>query len=202
MAVPIFVDDGNYRIAQQDGYYSVQRPFADKGDIDTFVIPVPMVVDPQYFKLPKPMSQRRFPWGVGYLVNIGDQRPIQGHRLWEYDLIYASVPKSRTEVGSVTATVNIINFDNNTILATYTDVFDAQIRYDYQILTPPPKLIAPQGNASFTVSTNSGAPGWALTVPGQAPILAANSTSSIYMGQIYERKAFYFEVPNITQLPA
>jgi len=201
MSVPIIVDDGNYRIAQQDGYYDAERPFANKGDIETFVIPVHMVVDSSYFKLPKLMSQRRFPWGVGYLVDISDQTTIRGHRLWEFDLIYASVPKSRTEFGSVTATVNVVNLDGITILATYTDVFDAQIRYDYQLLAPPPKLIAPQGNPSFTVVSTQGF-STITTIPGQAPILAANSTSSIYMGQIYERKAFYFEVPNITQLPA
>lgn len=201
MSVPIIVDDGNYRIAQQDGYYDAERPFASKGDIETFVIPVHMIVDSSYFKLPKLMSQRRFPWGVGYLVDISPQTTIRGHRLWEFDLIYASVPKSRTEFGSVTATVNVVNLDGITILATYTDVFDAQIRYDYQLLAPPPKLIAPAGNPSFTVVSTQGF-STITTIPGQAPILAANSTSSIYMGQIYERKAFYFEVPNITQLPA
>jgi len=202
MSVPIIVSDGNYRLAQQDGYYSVERPFADRGDIESFVVTAPMVVDPEYFKLPKLMSQRRFPWGIGYLVDIGQQRPIQGQRLWEYDLIYASVPASRPEAGSVTATVNVVSLDGITILGTYTDVFDAQIRYDYQILTPPAKLIAPQGNANFKVITLFGNANNFIPFPGQDPILAANSTSSIYMGQIYERKAYYFEVPNITQLPA
>lgn len=188
MAVPGTINDGDFTIARQNGSPSVSFPFYDKGDKSHFVYRRPMRVDADYYDQPEPMSQRWFPLGRGYLVDI-EPPTDQGQRLVDYTEIYANVPATRRELGNATWTAQLVVLSDPPTINSYTDNYDAAYQYEYSIFTPLPRLVAPR---AIQTTATDGTPtvifvGDYTPLSGGTEVLAQNSTSRIYMGLIYER---------------
>jgi hypothetical protein len=197
MAVPAIVNDGNFSIAQPNGAAQPEFPFYSFGDDSTFIQRVNMRVLQSKFIRPPIMQQTFFTGlGKGYLVDIENPQVIAGD-LVEYPFVYASLPKQRKEYGSATFTYQA-RLPGGTTLLSYTDTFPSTIIYDYSVLAPLPPLF--RGKV-LTSTTDTGAvtiqAGKWVPANTKGLLLAENSTSGIWLGQIFFRRSVYVSVPPI-----
>lgn len=201
--VPAFVEDGDFSVIAQNGALTPSFPFADKGDFTSFVMRGKFRVNLNNWQKPIPMSQINFPtYGTAYLVSIGDPQTINESDLVDYPFVYASVPDTRTEYGSVSYTPQVPAQDasNNKTLLQYNDTFDAELVYEYSANSPLPQLF--RGKLIKTAATfGTGfaqAGGWKVSAQNNNRQLAQNSTTRIYMGKIYERLSVFAKLPKVS----
>lgn len=200
MSVPNRIDDGDFTRAQQNGEYSQEQPFASKGDFYTTLYSVPMRVDTRFYNPNPKSSQRQFPRGVCYLVDIESQQQVANSQLTDYIEIYATLPPSRPEYQSVTWDADIIRVVDNVKVGTFTGVVDGLVLYEYSLGSPLPALFRAYRDDSIGLRIpGSGPQGRNPTYQGR--ILAENSTSENWMGDIFVRKSVYIKPPPFTFVP-
>lgn len=202
MSSPYRYDDGSYRIPYQVGTTIFSSPFVDKGDSVSWMAKMTFVQDAPYYVPTRISFVRRFTRGSAYLVNISDTADI-GNGLLQWEETYAPVPQKRTEYGSVTYTQQFIeqiprdDGGFNFGLVEWTNTRDASIIYEYNFRTPLPRLLSPkaiqQGNKVYLEGR------FGLFTEGQS-ILARDTESDIWNGQIYVRKSTYIQYHNFVQL--
>lgn len=192
MAVPIQVDDGNFTVPKQVGSASYTLPFADKGDFTSFQVTLPAQMDINNFyafHIPALGSQRSFPRGNAYLADVRNMRE-SGNQLLSWEYVYASVPITRTEYGSTVYDWYFIDVAAEDI-GVISEKVPARILYEYQRGTPLEDQYRPRpvkiggiwvAWAGYTGEPASGA--W---------VLAEDTVTSIYIGNIYERRSVYVQ---------
>lgn len=193
MSSPHYYDDGNFKLPLQNGPTRFAFPFAEHGDTVTFTATQTMRCDSRYFLPSILMRTVRFNLGLGYLVGISETRDA-GNGLLEWDDTFASLPKRRTEYGSISYTTQAL-FQNNGLnndfsILEYTATKDARFVYEYSLNVPLTRVIAPMiVNLNQVIYVYGG---WGTFQPGQQ-ILAQDTTSDIYMGKIYVRKSIFID---------
>lgn len=206
MPPPGIIDDGNFSIPQRNGVKAASYPFFNKGDVTTFIQPVPMRVDQRYWIPPQPMEQKYFDgMGVGYLVDVTDPQVVYGTNLIDYDLIYASVPAKRTEYGQTPFNVQAPIIGTSKAVLAFIDIFPGRFIYEYSAGTPLPILYRPllltvdyyQGEGKQIVEVGA----YQEYLGGQN-ILVENSRTEIWMGKIYQRLSIFVDLPTLRVRPS
>ncbi len=184
MATPGIVDDGNFTTPQQNGAAVIEYPFFDKGDSTTFIATVNMRVDLDYFRVPAPMSVKAFgTLGNAFLVDLIEPSDTT-QRIYEYQLVYANVPRRREEPTYATYT-----FQGTSLQ--FTDTFPGFEVYEYSVNAPLPELKIQRfisGDGVIYVIPGN-------TAPLNGRVLAQNSEPSRYMGKIFCRKSVFITKP-------
>ena len=103
MSSPKYYDDGKFNLAAQNGATSFSFPFASKGDNQTFIARKKMRVASGAIQIPALMQAEDFTLGRAFYADRTDASDI-GQGLVEYEAIYASLPATRTEYGTITYT--------------------------------------------------------------------------------------------------
>jgi hypothetical protein len=194
MSVPNVGDDGNFAVAQQNGSHVFENPLSDVGDFDHFVARVKYRIEAPRYTSPSTLTPGTFTAGtgnlIGYLVRLSSPNLV-GSNLMEWEATYANKPSQRTEPATITYTQQwLARSDDNTYsIEEHTDSRDATIVYDYYFKTQPlPALIAPKlalfANRIFQFG------GWRVFNDGES-VLAQDSTSERYLGDIFVRKSVY-----------
>lgn len=197
MSNPSIFDDGNFRVAAQNGPAKVTLPFADKGDFVSFMLEVPMRVDADYFRAKKPMSIKQHKLGKCYLVDMSDTTVVDRARLLDFTEIYASVPVTRIEKGSFVTSRNVS--EQGVGKGFYTSLVSGDIIFEYFLGAPPEPIIAQRVFPGFFIQANAGAQAQGEVPPGQSPttlkgsVVGKNSIATIWKGQIYERQSFFYK---------
>lgn len=185
MSSPRYYDDGRFNVPQQNGATSFTFPFADKGDPLTFVARKRMRMASIFYTPAALMQFDDFAFlGRAYLVNRSDAADV-GNGLVEWEDVWASLPKTRTEYGTISYTQQY--FLNSEIIE-YTGTRDASFIYEYSLTTPLPRILAPRlfqiNNVIYTINYN-------LSIGEGQPVLAQDTEREIYMAQIFCRKSIY-----------
>ena len=198
MSSPSYYDDGNFTIAQQNGPWLFAFPFSEKGDSSTFTATRKVRQKATAIKKPALMSKLNFNLGTTYLVSISETKDVS-NGLVEWEEIWASVPVSRREYGSITYTLQDLHITFSSAgrtptLLEYTTTRDAAFLYEYSVGKPLPRRIAPVVVIQNVEGSQSiyGFGGWGTFTTG-TEILAQDTTSSIYIGKIYERRSVLIE---------
>lgn len=212
------VDDGDFKVATQNGPWKYTYPFSEQGDFITFVATREMRQAEDSFTPPNAMTRRTFNGqrsslsaytgdglavagslvspGIGYLVKFTDPTEA-GNALLEWTERWASIPEQRTEYGSTTYE-QIVGLNSGTSDFTYGEVaygsisaiLDAKFVYDYALNMPPTTLHAPR-----FINTTGGHTfvfGSIQEILAQSGfVLAQDSESSIYGAKIFCRKSTY-----------
>ncbi len=214
-AAPGYFDDGNFTVGKQNGSPTYDFPFSYRGDFKTFVATVTMRVAVGSYQPPASMGQRIFPnLGRGYLVDFTEPTMV-GQGLLEYKLQYASVPLSGyPEYGSCSYTVQTYTIGlsgSDDTLSGYNDTFNATYFFDYSLYKPLDQilktrliLVPEPDTGTFPGRQQINIVGSRLeiqTARGMSGlVLAQNTTSKIYRGQIFERLSVYIRFVNPTPL--
>lgn len=202
MAVPGYVDDGNYTKAQQNGAPEITFPFQRYGDTKTFVAKVPMCVDVDSYIPQQPMTQRWFRnLGLAYLIDYEGPQEVR-QRLMYYSLIFGNVPQTRIVYGSTTFAIQSRTNDpdgSNARISSIVSVYDAETVYEYS-LKPLPQIF--QSRLSVDASGEVVQVGDSSSVDSANRKLAFNTTSETYGGKIFQRMSVFALITNVKKLYA
>lgn len=191
MATPRYVDDGNWRLKTPMSLVP-ELPFANKGDVQSFVMRATYRQDKEAYRRPSPMQQQRFDLGTGYLVDAPPARDI-GNGLFEFEEVYASLPVNRIEPEAVQYTDQLLVSTSGSPptyeIEEYSYLRAGYIAYEYSLNAPLPPLIKYRAfvRGKGTQLTSQGRyPSYTLpTRPGYR--IAEDSTIEQYMGRIFVR---------------
>ena len=212
MSVPSRINDGNWATAAQAGAHEIDTPFADEGDTSTFILTVPYMQDQaNYVPLrnylnPVTGLEQMVPYTAlsrtVYLMKETTARPVDNTSgLLKFSRVYAPIPRTRRTKGSI-----VYQFQFGSLQASYSwadppaqpEVAefplnqDCKFVYEYSLGAPLPAIAAPKVTAMFGNFVKIG--GWGNLVAG-TQVLAQDTESRIWMGQIYERKSTYIIWP-------
>lgn len=206
MAVPNFIDDGNWSLLQRSEGGDIEFPFSEVGDNETWKQNLHYKIHRSAYRPRKSMTKVQGDLGFGYLTKLGDLSDC-GCGLVEWKDRICSLPSSRIEPGTfsytlqwwrVTAETNVdpskYFYDTNFDIEEQTFTVSADVQYEYFLNIQPPPLIKPRVFLLF---------GFLQTIGG-TPILgnrlvAEDSQVSIYEGRIFERRTVYVKVNNVGQ---
>lgn len=202
MPVPIYVDSGNFKVAQQIRDWEFDYPFAADGDNSTFIARRTMRVQSGYQTTRGMYGRLLFRnRGYAYFSDITPLRAVDAQsRLVDYDEIWASVPNKRTtyETISYAEQYLIRPIGEDPYILDVVKSTNAATVWEYG-LQPLRQLKAPrlQELAGRIYSLN----GWGQIEEG-ASVLAEDSQNSIYMGRIYQRKSYYVTYSGFADITA
>lgn len=184
MPIPTMLSDGNHT---RELLVSQERtfPFAGRGDGFSFEYTLKYQVDKDSFYRQGLMSVKVFRPGRAYLVDHSPVRDI-GKGIVEFERIYASVPRTRTEYTTIAYTQQYYNLTPEIFDVTFT--MPGWYVYEYFTTRPEP-LIKPRvyivGNVLKSIG---GAPSSSGTR------IAEDSEVGIYKAGIFYRRTPYVNV--------
>lgn len=205
MSVPKYINDGNYKIAQQVGCDETATPFSDVGDQSSFEIKRTYRVAQGYYKRELPMTRIAIAGTYAYLVYESEASNI-GLGILEFVRIYASIPATRNwESTTIAYTRQYVstsaNYDWTTPppapeITEITASTDARVFYEYA-LTPFEPIFAPRVAVIFGSVVAYG--GWGNLVEGQY-YPAEDSKTDVYKGKIYYRRTVAIKWTNFVRI--
>jgi len=192
------INDGNWTVATVCGEPKYEYPFADQGDVATYVVTFKMRQDWRNFTALASMTVISTALGNGYLVESETTTPI-GQGLVEWERVVANVPASRTrpsgtmsyslQILITVASVPAVPYEIEELPLT----IDTYTTWDYSTSTfavvQAPHIFS---TCRGLILVNIGS--WGVTTAGD-PVLAMDSENSIYRGLIYCRKKTYITQP-------
>jgi hypothetical protein len=199
VAVPITIDDGNYKKIAQVGCDEWSLPFSDRGDQKSFELVRTYRVGQGYWKPEKAGYKLKSERGICYLVTETDPRNI-GNGILEWQRIFASVPETRQEGGSIVYSAQILStqvsydFETPPSAPEVTEVpltMACRVQWEYFLDLPPP-LLKPQVLVVYGSVIKIG--GWGQSVFGRE-YPAEDSEVGIYKGRIYYRRTPFIRWP-------
>ncbi len=193
-AAPAWINDGSFLVAKQNGATEYGFPFADQGDVQSFVASQKWRIDARYFKALPAMSKMppQVPnLGISYLVSA--ENPVYiGNGLVEWTREYASVPVTRT-----VPTPNVVHQFQYLVVSsigTIGKVTPTETTWEYSLTRLEPLtagFIYSGGNVIYELQQ------WANR-PAGSRVLHEDSECGLYRGRIFFRKSVYVIQPTLT----
>jgi hypothetical protein len=197
-------DDGDYSKARQVGTASIVHPFIEEGDNETTEVSAKFQVWSRYYKRPKLMQKtainslqsvvgiRTTTGPISATINtplylVGQTQATDiGNGILEYEMVFSTIPATRTVYSTTNYTFQYPNADFSDVLEV-TDTVPCVIKYEYG-LKPFASINAPKVVKVGTAFKAYGE--WGAMVAGK-PYLAEDSEVGQYKARIYFRKSVF-----------